>query len=353
VGTSILRALSLSLCTLLGWHFVFTRIITLGQYIAFMAYINFLYSPLQTVVEALSSMQEAAVSLERPLQFLSRPREAHIWQTCVFPATISAPITQVSLKDLRFGYSNDKIVFDLLNVTLRRGTTAIIGRSGSGKTTFLQLLSGLHAPHRGEVKFNGTDVRHIPLEEIRAQVSAVWQDSWILPGSLWENLVMDQVITKREVDRIIEVCQMSALLSRLPDGYETKLGAGGVVLSAGQRQLLSIARALLRRTPILLLDEATANIDLAIEAHLLPALLNECRDRVTVITTHRSAPAMLTDQVFACRGGSLHDITAKLRAPLPSSRNGNSTDERVRALLHEHTDVLENHYEARSIEVQS
>ncbi|HZU29541.1 MAG TPA: ATP-binding cassette domain-containing protein, partial [Candidatus Angelobacter sp.] len=192
----------------------------------------------------------------------------------------------------------------------------------------------------------GVNIRHVPLAEIRLQVSVVWQESWVFPGTLWENLVMNQDVSKHEVQRIVEVCQMKDLVAGLPDGYETKLGAGGMVLSAGQRQLLSIARALIRKTPILLLDEATANIDLVSESQLLESLLYECRDRITIITTHRAAPAMLTDWVFACRRGHLEDITAQLRAPLPLSRvgaNSNVTDERVRALLHEQADVFENH----------
>lgn len=347
IGISALRTASLALCTLFGWHFVFIKSITLGQYIAFVAYINYLYSPLQTVVEALSSIQEAAVSLELPLQFLSKPRETQNWQTRFSaPSPIQMPISEIRLQEIRFGYSGDKIIFEQLNTTFCKGTTAIIGQSGCGKTTLLQLLSGLHSPYGGVIKFDDVNIRHVPLAEIRAQVSVVWQESWVFPGTLWENLVMNQNVSKHEVERIVEVCRMKDIIAALPDGYETKLGAGGIVLSAGQRQLLSIARALIRKTPILLLDEATANIDLASESQLLESLLHECRDRITIITTHRAAPAMLTDVVFACRRGHLEDITTQLRAPLPFSRNGagsNDTDERVRALLHDHADVFENH----------
>jgi ABC-type bacteriocin/lantibiotic exporter with double-glycine peptidase domain len=356
LATSALKALSLSLCTLLGWHLVFTKALTLGQFIAFMAYVNYLYSPLQTVIEALSSVQEAAVSLETPLEFMSRPPEAHTWLSCVPPSLpIRASPREVSVHNVRFGYAGGSIIFDALNATFSRGTTAIVGHNGCGKTTLLHLLSGLHTPLEGAVTFGGLDIRHISWEDVRAQVSVVWQDSWVLPGSLWENLVMDQIVGRREVERVIEVCQMGELMSNLPDSYNTRLGAGGVVFSAGQRQLLSIARALLRKTPILLLDEATANIDLAIESKLLQSLMKECRDRVTVVTTHRAAPAMLADRVLVCRRGLLEDVTTTLKSPLSVSRNGdaaNATDERMRALLHEHEDVPEDHREGQNVEVR-
>jgi ATP-binding cassette, subfamily B, bacterial len=355
VSTSALRALSLGLCTLLGWHFVFTKAITLGQYIAFMAYVNYLYSPLRVVIEALASMQEAAVSLETPLEFMFRPLEAHTWRTPpASPAAIRKVPSHMSLENVRFGYVGGPDLFNQLNANFTRGTTAIVGQSGSGKTTALQLLCGLYVPLAGAVRLGGQDIRDVPLEDVRSQVAVVWQDSWVLPGSLWENLVMNRVIARQEVEQVIEVCQMTELMSGLPHGYKTRLGTGGVVLSAGQRQLLSLARALLRRTPVLLLDEATANVDLAIEERLLQALLKERRNEVTVITTHRSASAILADRVLVCRRGLLEEVTTRLRAPLSFSRNGpavNAADERIRALLNECADVVDGHNEGRSVEV--
>jgi ABC-type bacteriocin/lantibiotic exporter with double-glycine peptidase domain len=356
VSMSALRALSLSLCTLLGWHLVLTKAITVGQFIAFMAYVNYLYSPLRVVIEALATMQDAVVSLETPLEFMFRPLETHTWRTSpASPAVIGNFPDGMSLDNVRFGYAGAPALFNQLNAAFDRGTTAIVGQSGSGKTTLLQLLCGLYAPLAGAVRYGGIDIRHVPLENVRSQIAVVWQDSWVVPGSMWENLVMNRVIARREVEHMIEVCQMTELMSSLPHGYKTRLGSGGVMLSAGQRQLLSLARALLRKTPVLLLDEATANIDLAIEERLLQALLNERCNQVTVITTHRSASAMLADRVLVCRRGLLEEVTMKLRAPLSFSRNGsaaNATDDRIRALLNECADVVDGHGQGRNVEVR-
>jgi ABC-type bacteriocin/lantibiotic exporter with double-glycine peptidase domain len=199
--------------------------------------------------------------------------------------------------------------------------TAVVGPSGSGKTTLLRLLAGLERPTAGGFEIGGRRADRLSLAEHRALVSVVWQEGGLVRGSLWRNLTLAAAPppSRREVDRVVDLCGLRAVVAGLDEGYDAEVAEAGGSLSAGQQQRLSLARALLRDAPLLLLDEATAHLDVDTETAILAPLLDDCRrrGRTLVYVTHRPATAALADRVVRLAGGRLVAVegTAPRSAP--------------------------------------
>ena len=303
-----LRAASLCACTWLGWQAILGDTMTLGEFVAFMAYLNHLYSPLSEVIDSLSSAQEATAALGAAAECLRKPTENATWpaKNCRRPVRLPRKRT-LEFHGVSFGYSG-RPVFNDLNVRFEDGTTtAVTGASGSGKTTLLQLMGGFNVPQRGCITVDGVDLRHLRLDEWRSQLATVWQSDSLLTGTLWDNLTMGRGQTRAQVNHVVEVCQLEHMVSRLPAGYHTRVGDRGVRLSAGERQRVAVARALLGEPRLLLLDEVTANIDVLQESRLLSRVVDEFEDSMIVIVTHRASAAEIASRVLACREGRLHE----------------------------------------------
>ena len=305
-----LRGLSLCVCTWLGWRAILNETMTLGEFVAFMAYLNYLYNPLSDVIDSLCSAQEATAALAAVAECLAQPTESATWLAPGRRQPVRFPVERtIEFRRVSFGYSETP-VFEDLNVIFEDGqTTAVIGPSGSGKTTLLQLIAGFSFPQRGCITTGGVDLRHVSLYEWRSQLAAVWQNDSLLVGTLWDNLTVGRSAPRSHVDRVVETCQLEDLLRRLPEGYQTAVGEKGVRLSAGERQRVSVARALIRDSRVLLLDEVTANIDIFQESQLLARVVEECEDRMIVMVTHRGTALAVANRVLLCRDGGLHDAT--------------------------------------------
>ncbi|HZI08573.1 MAG TPA: ATP-binding cassette domain-containing protein, partial [Archangium sp.] len=179
---------------------------------------------------------------------------------------------------------------------------------GAGKTTLLRLLARLEVHERGQISFDGVPIEDIGLADLRRQIAVVWQDAGLLRGSIWDNVTTGLTdVDVASVDEVMAVCQLEELVRSLPRKYQTPIAEWGASVSAGQRQRLSLARALLRQTPILLLDEATANIDVETEARLLGALFARARKRgqTVVFVTHRLAWARHADRICVVDAGQI------------------------------------------------
>jgi len=307
----LMRAISVGLCMWIGWRLVIDNRMTLGQLIAFLTYLSYLYKPISDLVTTFSNIQENLVTFERVGECLELPRESQTWAGRLHEENGRPAATgDIELHDVSFGYPQSDGVLEHVNVVFRRGRiNALIGPSGSGKTTLLRLLVGFYKPSAGTIKIGGTDISELELCNLRSQISVVWQDAGLLSGSLWENLTFGVTAPSRScVNHVMELCQLSNFVDSLSEGYATQVGERGVKLSAGQRQRLAIAQALLRDTPVMLFDEATANIDTETEAKLLNRLLSEFRDKLIIFVTHRIGIAALADNVFLCNGGRVEEI---------------------------------------------
>ena len=304
----IIRAGGTALFTWYAWRLIIGGEMTLGDYIAFSAYIGYLYGPLSQVTALFSDFQQSAVNLGRMFEYLDTPTEQDPATAYTPPLPIRHVLEgDVRLRDVAFGYSPEKTVLRGLNVHFAPGTiTAVVGHSGVGKSSLLRLVTRMEEPAGGQVFFDGRPASEISLPDLRRQISVVWQEFALLQGTIWDNLTLgSENPTRAQVDDAVRVCRLDELIRELPQGYDTPVGEWGSTLSGGQRQRLSLARALIRDTPVLLLDEATSNLDMATETEILRDLFARVEGRTVVYVTHRVATAALADRILVMDEGTV------------------------------------------------
>jgi ABC-type bacteriocin/lantibiotic exporter with double-glycine peptidase domain len=312
ISDRLLNALNTALFTWLGWKFIIQGEMSLGDYVAFSAYIGYMYGPFSVLVGLFSNFQHAAVSLDRVYEYLDAIPEQDPSLAYGTPPAIRVPVTgHVRLENLSFNYQPDAPILNQLNMTLESGKLyGLVGLSGSGKTTLLRLLSRFEKPTSGKIYFDQHSVEEIPLIDLRRQIATVWQEVQLIRGTVWENLTLGMDTLKlADVEEVIKVTQLADLIQSLPDGYETQISEWGSSLSGGQRQRFAIARALLRKPRILILDEATANLDFQTESALIKALSSfvSAKGMTTVFVTHRVKNLMNADEIFLINKGILEE----------------------------------------------
>jgi ABC-type bacteriocin/lantibiotic exporter with double-glycine peptidase domain len=214
---------------------------------------------------------------------------------------------RVELRDVAFGYTAEEPVLHDINLVLEPGElTAVVGKSGTGKSSLLRLICRFEEPEEGSILYDGTSGGEISLKDARRQIAVVWQDATLFKGTIWENLTLGASNPGRAVvDDIVGLCRLDELLAKLPKGYDTPVAEWGASLSGGQRQRIAVARALIRDTPILLMDEATSNIDQQTEGAILKDLFVRRANRTTVFVTHRVATVSVADKICVMREGRI------------------------------------------------
>jgi ABC-type bacteriocin/lantibiotic exporter with double-glycine peptidase domain len=306
--TTAVQAIGTAALTWYGWTLVLQQQMTLGTYIAFMAYVAFFTQPLTRVSQMFASMQQSGVSLARMFEYLDETPEQDPTSAYREPPPVRHRLRgRVELRDVSFGYDAAEPVLKDVNLMIEPGElTAVVGQSGAGKSSLLRLVCRFEEPLEGHVLFDGVTGAEIPLADVRRQVAVVWQEATLFRGTIWENLTFGAPTPSRlAVDDIIALCRLDELLTKLPQGYETPVAEFGATLSGGQRQRIALARALIRDTPILLLDEATSNIDQQTEGAILGDLFSRRSDRTTLFVTHRVSTVQNADRICVMRDGKI------------------------------------------------
>jgi ABC-type bacteriocin/lantibiotic exporter with double-glycine peptidase domain len=311
MGNGVLRALNTALFTWLGWTFILSGQMTLGSYIAFTSYIQYLYRPLRKLVQLFSDFQESAINLRRMFRYLEKPTEQDPSTAYTSPDDITTLIEgHIQLNDVSFGYTETEMVLEDVNLDIPKGETlGLVGATGSGKTSILRLLTQMGEPDRGAVRFDGREASRIGLHDLRRQLAVVWQEYSLLEGTIWSNLTIgldDPTIA--EVDRAVELCCVDDLITDSPNGYDTEVAEWGTTLSGGQQQRLALARAVLQDAPVYLLDEVTSNLDVQTEERVLDNLFAELSDRTVVFVTHRITSATRADRICVLDSGRVVDV---------------------------------------------
>lgn len=308
VLTAVIRALGSAIYAWYAWTLIITDHLTLGEFMAFSAYLGYLTQPVTDIATLFGSLQKTSVSLRRAFEILEARPEA---DPCVVYKRQDRPIRRlrgdIRLADVSFQYAPGVPVLSDVTITMPAGSiTAIVGVSGSGKSTMLRLISRLVEPTHGTVWYDGTPSSALSLADVRQQIAVVWQEVGLLRGTLRESLTLGiDHPTEHAIDEALDRCCLTELVAGLPKGLESPIAECGATLSGGQRQRLAIARALLRRSSILLLDEATANIDAETEGRILQSLLTGSRTTTVIYVTHRVATAKYADQVCLVSAGRL------------------------------------------------
>jgi ABC-type bacteriocin/lantibiotic exporter with double-glycine peptidase domain len=304
--TAVVRALGTAVFTWYAWTLIVHGEMTLGTYIAFTAYMGYLYNPLQQITGIFSDFQQTAVNLGRMFEYLDMPVEQDPANAYLPPAPITHLIEgDVRMRDVSFGYNAEKRVLHDITVNFPRGRiTAIVGPSGAGKSSLLRLVLRMEEPDSGQVFIDGSPVTTMPLSDLRRQVSVVWQEFALMQGTIWDNLTLGtEGASRAAVDDAVRLCRLETLVAEMPNGYETSVAEWGATLSGGQRQRMALARALIRDTPVLLLDEATSNIDMQTETEILRDMFSRLADKTVIFVTHRVQTAALADQIVVVEAG--------------------------------------------------
>ncbi|AWL42747.1 ABC transporter ATP-binding protein [Streptomyces sp. SM18] len=280
--------------------------ITLGTFVAFSTYLAQLVGPVRMLAMVLTVGQQARAGVERVLELIdTEPSMAD--GTKELPADAPA---SVEFDDVRFGYAEERPVLDGFSLTIEPGeTVALVGASGSGKSTVSLLLPRFYDVTHGAVLVGGHDVRELTQDSLRAAVGLVPEDSFLFSDSVGENIAYGHPgATREQIEQAARAAQAHGFISQLPEGYDTKVGEHGLTLSGGQRQRVALARALLTDPRLLLLDDATSAVDARVEHEIHEALAEVMAQRTTLLIAHRRSTLGLADRIAVLDRGRLADI---------------------------------------------
>ncbi|MET9810021.1 ABC transporter ATP-binding protein [Streptomyces halstedii] len=280
--------------------------ITLGTFVAFSTYLAQLVGPVRMLAMVLTVGQQARAGVERVLELIdTEPSMAD--GTTELPADAPA---SVEFDDVRFGYAEERPVLDGFSLTIEPGeTVALVGASGSGKSTVSLLLPRFYDVTHGAVLVGGHDVRELTQDSLRAAVGLVPEDSFLFSDSVGENIAYGHPgATREQIEQAARAAQAHGFISQLPEGYDTKVGEHGLTLSGGQRQRVALARALLTDPRLLLLDDATSAVDARVEHEIHEALAEVMAQRTTLLIAHRRSTLGLADRIAVLDRGRLADI---------------------------------------------
>jgi len=298
----VLAGLSTVVVIYVGALEVKSGAITLGQFVQFNSYIALLSMPMVNLGFTLNLYQQAAASMERVEEILSR-RPAVTDTPGVRPAP---PIRgSITFERVNFGYFNRPVLHDITIDVPAGSTLAIVGPTGAGKTTLVNLIARVYDVRSGRVTLDGIDVRDIPLEQLHRAVSFVPQESFLFSTTLEENVTWGGDIDAAQMERAVRLAQLSNDLPQLPHGLKTLVGERGVSLSGGQKQRAAIARALARTAPILVLDDALSHVDAYTEERILAGVRAYIQGRTAVIIAHRISAVKWADQVIVLEDGRI------------------------------------------------
>jgi ABC-type multidrug transport system fused ATPase/permease subunit len=297
--------LGLAVILLVGGRQVISGSLSLGDFTAFYAYLLMLIAPMRQLGVVLGLAQRATASGARMFELLDRE-----------PRIVSPPGApplpegrgRVELRGVRFAYesANTPALRDI-DLTVEAGTTvALVGATGSGKSTLVQLLGRLYDVTEGAVLIDGADVREIDLASLRGAIAVVDDDPFLFSASVAENIAYGRPdASQEEIERAAERAQAAGFIAELPNGYETRVGERGLTLSGGQRQRVAIARALLADPRILVLDDATSSVDASTEQSIKAALREVMAGRTTFVIAHRLSTIALADDIVVLEGGTI------------------------------------------------
>jgi ATP-binding cassette, subfamily B, bacterial len=277
---------------------------TVGGVVLFLSYLASLYSPLRDLMYTGSMVQSAAGGARRVLEIMQTQAEVFDSRNACSLINLRGDII---FDNVSFEYESGRPVLRNISFNAHSGQTiALVGQTGAGKSTLSTLIPRFYDPTGGRILIDGHDLREVQLATLRRHVAIVWQDPFLFPVSIAENIAYgDPGASYAQIEIAARAANADEFIRRLPDGYDTKVGERGATLSGGERQRISIARALLKNAPVLILDEPTSALDASTEAIMLDAMQNLMRGRTTFIIAHRLRLVRKADLILLLHGGAI------------------------------------------------
>jgi ATP-binding cassette subfamily B protein/subfamily B ATP-binding cassette protein MsbA len=290
----------------LGARHVMGGALTIGALTIFLSYLRDMYQPIQAISHNLAELAASRAGLDRVFHVLDQEPDIRD-----VPGAQPLPRArgEVVLEDVSFGYE-DKVVLDRVSLRIAPGErVALVGRTGAGKSTLAGLILRFFDPQRGRVTVDGHDLRQVTLRSVRQQVTLMLQEPILFHSTVAENIAFGTAgATREQIEVAARQAEADEFIRELPQGYDTMLGEDGLTLSGGQRQRLALARALLRRTPIVLLDEPTSSLDLATEDQVWRNVEALLQGRTALVIAHRLSTARRADRIVVLDGGRVVEV---------------------------------------------
>jgi len=288
----------------MGGYMIMQEELTFGDFLAFTLYLGFMIAPIVQMSNIGSQLTEAFAGLDRTEEIMNSPLEADDQKRNV---TIQDFKGDIVFKDVRFAYEKDKDVIKGLSFSAPAGSvTALVGTSGSGKTTIAGLAATFLNPDSGKITLDGHDLQHVTLESFRSRLGVVLQDDFLFEGTIRENILFPRPdASEALLEQAVHAAYVQEFTDRLEDGLDTVIGERGVKLSGGQRQRVAIARAILADPKVLILDEATSNLDTESETLIQASLKELMKGRTTFVIAHRLSTIRQADQILVVEQGEI------------------------------------------------
>lgn len=301
---SLIAYLTIAVVGIVGAMFTIAGALTVGNLQAFIRYIWQINQPLSQVTQLSSTIQAAFSAANRVFEILDEEEEVQDKKDSI---KLDNPVGDVTFEHVKFGYSEDNILIEDLSVDIKSGQmVAIVGPTGAGKTTLVNLLMRFYEVLDGSIKIDGVDTRDMKREDLRSLFGMVLQDTWLYNGTIHENIEYGRLGTsKEEVIEAAKIANVHHFIKTLPDGYNMILNEEASNISQGEKQLLTIARAVVSDPKILILDEATSSVDTRLELLLQKAMRNIMKGRTSFVIAHRLSTIRSADLILVMNEGNI------------------------------------------------
>jgi subfamily B ATP-binding cassette protein MsbA len=290
----------------IGGYMIMNNELTFGDFLAFTLYLGFMIAPIVQMSNIGSQLTEGFAGLDRTEEIMNMESEHEKQERVLELKEINGDI---AFENVSFAYEQDKEVIRNININAPQGTvTALVGSSGSGKSTIASLVSSFLTPHSGKITIDGKDLSTVTLNSYRKHLGVVLQDDFLFEGTIRENIIFPRPNASEEaIQAAVKAAYVNEFTDRFEKGLETVIGERGVKLSGGQRQRIAIARAVLADPKILILDEATSNLDTESEALIQASLGNLMQGRTTFVIAHRLSTIRKADQILVIENGEIKE----------------------------------------------
>ncbi|MDB3870101.1 lipid A export permease/ATP-binding protein MsbA [Candidatus Thioglobus sp.] len=276
---------------------------TAGEFLSFFTAMAMLNKPAKSLVNINKPLQTAMAAGESVFGLLDEQEESNQGSK-----VLSNSKGGIKFSDVSFGYQSGKTVLNKINLDITPGETiALVGSTGSGKTTIIQLITRFYSPTQGSISIDGVDIKKFDIDSLRSQISFVDQNVRLFNDTVKGNIALGQthIMSEKKIKHAADVSNASVFIEQMEDGFDTEIGEDGTKLSGGQRQRLAIARAIAKDSPILILDEATSALDSATEKQVQEAIDEMQKDRTTIIIAHRLSTIQKADRIIVLRQGNI------------------------------------------------